>query len=89
MWNTRRKPSTATIVSSTGTHASAKIVSHLSGCGERLAFELGVTIERLGALLNGPLQLRLRTFEGQDARAVPHRWRAIRLGQAFFGVFSH
>jgi hypothetical protein len=40
-------------------------------------------------LLNGPLQLRLRAFEGQDARAGAHRRLAFRFGQAFFGVLSH
>src|SRR5262249_53885606 len=39
-----------------------------------LALELGVTIECiLRTLLNGPLQLRLRTFERQDARAGVRR----------------
>ena len=45
------------------------------------AIELGVAIERfLSPLLNGPLQLRLRSFERQDARSATHRRLAFRLG---------
>ena len=47
------------------------------------------SITHLRTLLNGPLQLRLRTFEGQDARASAPRRSALGLGQAFFGVLSH
>jgi hypothetical protein len=55
-----------------------------------LSLELGIAIQCvLRTLLNGPLQLRLRTFEGQDARASAPRRRALGLGQAFFGVLSH